>query len=393
VSDVIGAWAGAAAAASQRAVAEMEGLVAVKVAATIIHGEPVVVPIAQRYVERTAAHIGVREALERRWRPAIELLPLMDDESRGAWRALCETGADFMQTAEALQRRVAELTWPDDALPLVEARDIAWRLAEKYLGHDRMLRLLGEPAVPEPVVVAPPRSRDELADRLQTFGLPVTLAARASWALALVPGGTGESRLGGRPDMIDAWPLCDGHGLTHLASIALAELPVVEDRAILPADGTLVFFADFSDENAGWGPARGDDPEIRIVYVEPGSATQACAPPDEPRRVGAVPVELHERGVRFEPVLTLPFPESGSDLDAFLELSRSMPSPDHLLLGHPPFIQDDPRDAGELSLLQLNWDEDLGFTYGDGGQVTFYGAADDIRAGRWDRLYAMPDSS
>jgi hypothetical protein len=39
------------------------------------------------------------------------------------------------------------------------------------------------------------------------------------------------------------------------------------------------------------------------------------------------------------------------------------------------------------------WDEDLGFMYGDGGDISFYGAPEDMRAGRWDRLEVTPDSS
>ena len=50
------------------------------------------------------------------------------------------------------------------------------------------------------------------------------------------------SRIGGRPDLPDGiWPLNDGRGLTHLATIALAELPEIDGRENLPHDGTLVF--------------------------------------------------------------------------------------------------------------------------------------------------------
>ena len=67
-------------------------------------------------------------------------------------------------------------------------------------------------------------------------------------------------------------------------------------------------------------------------------------------------------------------------------------APEHLLLGEPVYIQEDPREPGELSLLQLNWDVELGFTYGDGGQISFYGRPEDLRAGRWQHVKATPDS-
>ena len=132
--------------------------------------------------------------------------------------------------------------------------------------------------------------------------------------------------------------------------------------------------------------------------MEPGAAAEVAEPPDQPRDEYDVPVELNACPIRFEPVLTLPFPDteefSEEAWEALEALTDQIESPDHLLLGHPVFIQEDPCEPGEVSLLQLNWDEDhLGFMYGDGGQVTFYGAREDMRAGRWDRLKVTPDSS
>ena len=68
-------------------------------------------------------------------------------------------------------------------------------------------------------------------------------------------------------------------------------------------------------------------------------------------------------------------------------------SADHLLLGHPVFVQETPLEDGEISLFQLNWDEGLSFEFGDGVQIMFFGDPGDIRAGRWDRLQARLDGS
>jgi hypothetical protein len=48
---------------------------------------------------------------------------------------------------------------------------------------------------------------------------------------------------------------------------------------------------------------------------------------------------------------------------------------------------------GNVDLRQLGWDEDWGFTYADGGHVTFHGTGEDIRAGRWDRIQVLFESS
>lgn len=230
---------------------------------------------------------------------------------------------------------------------------------------------------------------------LAAYKLPAELVEHAAWGLALLPGGSGRSKLGGLPEITEAWPINNGRGLTHLASIVLEELPDVPVRSQLPSEGTLVFFADFSVENEGWGPADGSDPVIEIMHVPPGADAVVAIPPDEPRGEYAVPVVLNERRVRFQPVLTLPYLEEvGDELeDRYDSFAVELDTPDHLLLGEPAYIQEDPREPGELSLLQLNWDEDLGYMYGDGGQISFYGTPEDLRLGRWQHIKAMPDSS
>jgi uncharacterized protein YwqG len=241
----------------------------------------------------------------------------------------------------------------------------------------------------------PPTSHEELIALLAAHELPATMADDAVWGLALLPGGEGRSRLGGRPEIAGEWPLNEGHGLTHLASIALDELPEFPARGHLPSEGTLVFFADFSLESEGWGPVDAGASVLELLYVPPGAATTPAEPPHEPRGRYDVPVLLEERRVRFEPVLTLPYPDELPDdvWDAYEPFAEALDTPDHLLLGEPVFIQEDPREDGELSLLQLNWDEELRFMFGDGGQITFYGSPEDLRAGRWERVKAMPDSS
>ncbi len=240
-----------------------------------------------------------------------------------------------------------------------------------------------------------PTTLDELHRLLAAHGLPLELAESAVAGLALVGGGAGSSKLGGRPDVPGPWPINSGRGLTHLASIALQEVPAGPWRARLPEAGTVVFFADLSVDNEGWSPAVGADPAIEIVHVPTGAATATAAPPDEQRDEHESPVVLNERPVQFRPVLTLPaykLYEALDTLDSPEAFLSDLEMPTHLLLGEPEYIQEDPREPGELNLLQLDWDRELGFMYGDAGKISFYGSPEDLRAARWQRVKATLES-
>jgi uncharacterized protein YwqG len=333
----------------------------------------------------------MRFAIERHLNPRLRLLPLLDETGERAWAEVRVAGAGHEHVSDALQARLAAMPLPGDAVPLIYGSELAWRLAERHLEPARLAALT---ALPNPASTDAPRSREALAELLHARGIRRSLAELATWGLALVPDGQGQSRLGGHLELEGEWPHNDGRALTHLASIALAELPDFEDRNLLPHDGTIVFLADFGDEHGGWDVASAAGPEVRIIHV-PAGAGQPVAPPDERRGEREVPVTLNERRIRFSPVLTLPFPDDldEDDEDALLALQEESVSPDHLLLGHPVYIQDNPPDNGQISLLQLNWDEPLNFMCGDGGQITFFGSPADIRAGRWDQLHAQLDSS
>lgn len=236
-----------------------------------------------------------------------------------------------------------------------------------------------------PVVIERPDSKAKLAELLEAHGIRASLAQQAKWGLALVADDAANSCLGGCPPIDGEWPRSsDGRAHTHLASIALSEVPDFEDRDLLPPSGTLVFFAFVGD--------AGDD-EAHVIHV-PSEAGPAIAPTEESLEERVLPTVLEERRVRLEPVLTLPFPDDLEDHEeaALLDLDELGP-PDHLLLGHPVYVQDNPPEDGRISLLQMNWDEPLGFMFGDGGQITLHGTADDIRAGRWDRITAQTDDS
>ena len=149
------------------------------------------------------------------------------------------------------------------------------------------------------------RRAGERLGLLAKHDVPSKFLELAGWGLELIPG-DGASRLGGRPELRGAWPRnAAGHALTHLASVALAELPAFEGRELLPAGGTPVFFGDFHQDSEG--------DEWLVLHLD---GDKRAVPP------------------------------------------------------------------------QVSLDE-----YADGGQITFHGAADDVRAGRWDRIHALFESS
>ena len=165
--------------------------------------------------------------------------------------------------------------------------------------------------------------------------------------------GDGASKLGGRPELPGAWPRnAAGFGLTHLASIALAELPEIEGRDLLPAGGTLVFFGDFHPDSEG--------DEWLVLYVDGG---ETAVPPDEERDEYVVPVELPEQTIGFQPRADAPGPEglSTADEDA-VEWFDDIEYPTHLHARAPGVLPGrGPVAAPAINLLHLGWDEDWGF--------------------------------
>ena len=246
--------------------------------------------------------------------------------------------------------------------------------------------------------------RAELATFLQEQGLSSAEAERAAadavWGIVLKARGDGESRLGGRPVLPrdTPWPATgDGRPLSHLATIALAELPGVEGRDVLPADGHLAFFADLSQEGELVEPiepeSEGRD-RVAVVHTPAGTEMHQPEPPDPE-------IALDETLVTPQARLQLRYVGFGYamrtlGLDAVAEyvLGRVVWDVNggvlDQLLGYPQVVQEDPRGDGDVAVLHLG-DEALG-GFLDAGDLLFYGAADDVRAGRWDRLTISPSS-
>jgi uncharacterized protein DUF1963 len=302
---------------------------------------------------------------------------------------------------------------PDDLAAAIESLSSARRkrpsalpLLDEIVGRDRVdafaarLGVTGAARDTGDLVVS---DRAELARELETAGLTPEqaqrIAADALWGVLLAPGGLGLSRLGG-PALFDAeahWPHAEERPLTHLATIAMNELPAVEGRHIYPDDGLLSFFADLSEEAELWEPVEPGGPgrELFAVIHTPACAAAAEHPP---------PGEaLREQRVQLLPRLQLRHLGFGSGEERFgldplaeaavLNLTaRINGDVPHQLLGFPQPVQDDPREDDQVVLFHIADDPALEFNFLDAGDLHFLGTPDDIRAQRWDALTISPSS-
>jgi uncharacterized protein YwqG len=204
--------------------------------------------------------------------------------------------------------------------------------------------------------------------------------------------GDGTSRRGGRPVLAAdrAWPVSRaGRLLTHVATLALAELPDVEGRDVLPADGYPSFFVALDDQDALSEPIDPNDDRADLYAVVHTSAEATTHEPEGPgvkeQRVQAhARLELRAVGIGYGARLF------GIDADSEQVLERIVSHGNggvaHQLLGFPATVRDDPRTAGEVSLLCMVDDWQLEFSFLDAGSLHFYAAEADVRARRWNRV-------
>jgi hypothetical protein len=224
VQDAIQVWAQAAARAVEKRVGEARvALAGVRLRLTDEHA------VAVEFVraEELADHVALRNAiLLGRYRG---MRVLTSPDGKLAFAAAGDAGIEAL--VNALQTRLGDTSWP----VLVSGPGDATQRARVHFGPDRFEALFGPEPVTYPQVSAAPTSRAELVELVRAFALPEWIAQQARWGLALLPDGSGRSHLGGRPALPDGtWPINDGRGLTHLASIALEELPGIEGRERLP---------------------------------------------------------------------------------------------------------------------------------------------------------------
>lgn len=225
------------------------------------------------------------------------------------------------------------------------------------------------------------------------------------------------SRLGGTPNLPPTvrWPSCDGRRLAFLAQLDLAEVGTALPGVTPASTDRLLVFGGLHQDPDGvvaledeYGPVRAGSC-VRVLRVRSTDVRRA-----RPARTTV----LHERPVRMAPFTSIPEAGVAQALlrrkgygpryDAWSTLQAEVdagvlgttPSdayePEHLLLGWSRPVQEDPAAGCEDAsgtyprrlLLQLDYDESLGFAVGDLGALYLTITPADLRAGRFDRLCA-----
>jgi uncharacterized protein YwqG len=237
---------------------------------------------------------------------------------------------------------------------------------------------------------------------------------------------TGVTKLGGNPDLPigTRWPMRSGEPLTFLAQLDLAGLSKLGTGLRLPQDGRLLFFYDAEAQPWGFDPADGSG--TQVLYVDGQVALERLHHPQRKatkvRTVELVPGEClptwdpfqdkaTEAGFTSERVALEIDKLSGEDFD-FITYGA------HVVGGWPAVIQnpmelecqlasngidvggpegyETPR-ARELApgavdwrlLLQLDCDDDLGWTWGDAGRLYFWCREQDMAQRRFDRCWTV----
>jgi hypothetical protein len=226
-----------------------------------------------------------------------------------------------------------------------------------------------------------------------------------------LPVAAGSSRLGGLPELPAGtpWPSRGGKPMQLLAQINCAELVPFREHTLLPAEGTLHFFMQDCGEECLVTLTASEVP-LLVAAAPAGAGTPGFILPQFP--------------VRFAPIPTLPHPETkefaalGLDegdaelvlnaLGTLLEDIRRQEHALHGIGGYPEAIQGDVwtecemgasrrkiswKEAAEQAngwklLLQFETDGDLNVMWGDAGTVYFCIREDDLRAGRFDKVYS-----
>lgn len=267
----------------------------------------------------------------------------------------------------------------------------------------------------------PGRGRSEDPSERVT-ALLATLKSLERPCLRLARGGDGRSRFGGAAEMAGDWPRRDGRPLSLLAQLDLAEMRAANGPEWLPERGRLLFFYDLEESPWGFDPR---DAGSGVVRYEAGPTAVAAMPADLPedRRFKARPITFTVDGsVPDETRLDFDWkslsPREQGDLEEATE-AMLPEEPAHQVGGYPWPVQGDTMEwecqmvthglstgdskayrskrglelkAGEsewLLLLQLDTDESVGMTWGDGGRLYFWIREEDARAGDFSKVWTI----
>ena len=181
------------------------------------------------------------------------------------------------------------------------------------------------------------------------------VAADAQWGIVLGPGGAGVSRLGGAPVLAAGtpWPHADDRPLTHLATIALDELPAVDGREHLPDDGLLSFFAELAAKPSWSRSSPDDETRARARRRHPHARRRARRTSRHRRAMRSI----EQRVAAGRPPATAASSRYGrrrARQHVVERLAEAVNGPtSRQLLGHPWPVQEDPREPGQIVLFHI----------------------------------------
>jgi uncharacterized protein YwqG len=205
----------------------------------------------------------------------------------------------------------------------------------------------------------------------------------------------GISRLGGFPDLVDAskFPKTDKRYWIFLAQINLAEIASLNH--FLPRKGLLSFFAD-STESLSCRVLFYDGDTGALKTIHHAGAEEMLSPEDDYTQA--------PYRVRFRPYFSLPHdpPPELRDSEHFSAEGLHL-SVDHQINGYTFTQHESPQEQAAMKLrgspeewiplLQLGWDEHVGFCFWDAGTLTFSIHQEDLRRWNFDKVYLSLESS
>jgi hypothetical protein len=201
-------------------------------------------------------------------------------------------------------------------------------------------------------------------------------------------GAPAAGTIGGRPHLPADMPL---PRLPFLASVDLAAIPWDATGLPLPADGTLLFFADTKDLS----PVGGNSPHL-LVYLPAGTPVTERTPPSPSDEHWPEPFPEAELRMTLDPSLPNRAECSeghpyGDELGgAWWDASDSVATPGMLQIGGHPWVwSNDPRPSGDWVLLaELGVDDMLD---NDLCLTQWVIRPEDLAAHRFDRARASFD--
>ncbi|WP_226537306.1 YwqG family protein [Fictibacillus halophilus] len=234
----------------------------------------------------------------------------------------------------------------------------------------------------------------------------------------------GASKFGGEPDLPvgTVFPEYNDAPLTFLCQINLRELSHYESASVLPQEGMLSFF--FEAIDLPFVEKMNDYNSWHVFYFKAEEELTRTSYPDFEREDDIEYGPLPEYSIHFQEILTLPEEPEHLDLDedateAYWDFAYSLPMslhhsleelkqlddeeddglPYHYLLGYPIAVQESPIEEVTYThsnitrtnvdeddytlLLQLDYDEELDFIWGDVGKVYFIIKKDDLKNGNF----------